>query len=31
MKLIDSLEEVEDVTAVHANFDLSEEVLEKIS
>ncbi len=31
LKLIDALEESEDVTAVHANFDISEEVLERIS
>jgi YebC/PmpR family DNA-binding regulatory protein len=31
VKLIDSLEESEDVTAVHANFDISEEVLEKFN
>jgi YebC/PmpR family DNA-binding regulatory protein len=30
MKLLDGLEESEDVTAVHANFDISEEILEKI-
>jgi YebC/PmpR family DNA-binding regulatory protein len=29
-KLIDGLEEIEDVTAVHANFDISEEILEKL-
>ncbi len=31
LKLIDYLEESEDVTAVHANFDLSEAVLEKMA
>ena len=30
IKLVDALEEIEDVTAVHANFDISEEILEKI-
>lgn len=30
MRLIDSLESLEDVTAVHANFDISEEILEKL-
>jgi YebC/PmpR family DNA-binding regulatory protein len=30
MRLIDSLEGLEDVTAVHANFDISEEILEKL-
>jgi YebC/PmpR family DNA-binding regulatory protein len=30
MKLIDSLEELEDVTSVYANFDIPEEILEKI-
>lgn len=31
MKLVDSLEDIEDVTNVYANFDISEEVLEKLS
>jgi YebC/PmpR family DNA-binding regulatory protein len=31
MKLIDALEDSEDVTAVHANFDIPEDILEKIS
>ena len=31
MKLIDVLEENEDVTAVHANFDIPEEILEKMN
>ena len=31
LKLIDSLEELEDVTTVHANFDIAEEILEKIN
>lgn len=31
LKLVDVLEDSEDVTAVHANFDIPEEVLEKIS
>ena len=31
MKLIDSLEELEDVTTVHANFDIPEDILEKLS
>lgn len=30
MKLVDSLDDLEDVTAVHANFDISEEILEKL-
>jgi len=30
VKLLEGLEESEDVTAVHANFDISEEILEKI-
>ena len=30
MKLVDALEELEDVTAVHANFDIPEEILEKL-
>lgn len=30
MKLVDSLEDLEDVTAVHANFDISEEILESL-
>jgi len=30
IKLIDALEAIEDVTAVHANFDISEDILEKI-
>jgi len=30
LKLIDHLEDLEDVTAVHANFDISEEILEKL-
>lgn len=31
IKLVNALEELEDVTAVHANFDISEEILEKLS
>lgn len=30
LKLVDALESLEDVTAVHANFDISEEILEKL-
>jgi len=30
LRLVDSLESLEDVTAVHANFDISEEILEKL-
>lgn len=30
MKLVDALEDLEDVTAVHANFDIPEEILEKL-
>lgn len=31
MRLVEALEELEDVTAVHANFDISEAILEKLS
>lgn len=30
LRLVDALEELEDVTAVHANFDIPEEILEKL-
>jgi len=30
MKLVESIEDLEDVTAVHANFDIPEEILEKL-
>jgi transcriptional/translational regulatory protein YebC/TACO1 len=31
MRLIDSLEELDDVSAVHANFDISADVLERVA
>jgi YebC/PmpR family DNA-binding regulatory protein len=31
LRLVDALEDIDDVTAVHANFDIPEEILEKIS